>query len=203
MGQFFSKEVEMRVKICEKDALIIVDIQKDFCPGGALPVPEGDKIVPVINRYIEIFSSKDLPIFATRDWHPYNHSSFKEYGGQWPPHCIKNTEGAEFHPDLRLPEGTKIASKASSRFKEAYSGFEGTKLKNYLKKFKRRRLFIGGLATDYCVKMTVLDALRFGFIVFLLLDGSSGVNLNPLDSERAIDEMLSHGAIGIEVGDLS
>jgi nicotinamidase/pyrazinamidase len=193
----------MKVKLYEKDALIIVDLQKDFCPGGALPVPDGDKVVPVINKYIELFSSKNLPVVATRDWHPSNHCSFKEFGGQWPPHCIKNTPGAEFHPDLKLPDGTKIISKATSRFKEAYSGFEGTKLKNYLKRLKRRRLFIGGLATDYCVKMTVLDALRFGFIVFLLLDGSKGVDVNPDDSEKAIEEMLSSGAIGIELYDLS
>ncbi len=192
----------MKVKLNEKDALIIVDVQKDFCPGGALPVPDGDKVVPVLNRYIEIFSSRGLPVFATRDWHPSNHSSFKEYGGQWPPHCIKNTPGAEFHPDLKLPERVKIISKAVSRFKEAYSGFEGTKLKNHLKRLKRRRLFIGGLATDYCVKNTVLDALKFGYIVFLLLDGSKGVDVNKGDSERAIEEMLSKGAIGIEISDL-
>lgn len=196
------EEAKMKVRLLEKDALIIVDLQRDFCPGGALPVPEGDRIVPVVNRYIEKFSSLKLPVVATRDWHPPNHCSFKEFGGTWPPHCVKNTEGASFHPYLKLPGEAKIISKATSRFREAYSGFEGTKLRNFLRRLKRRRLFICGLATDYCVKSTVLDALRFGFITFLLLDGVKGVDINPGDSMKAIDEMLSKGAIGMELTDI-
>jgi len=178
----------------DKDALIIVDVQKDFCTGGALPVPEGEKIVPVLNKYIEKFHEAGALIVATRDWHPPNHSSFKNHGGIWPPHCIQETLGAEFHPDLKLPKETKIISKATSADKEAYSGFDGTDLEKELKNAGIQRLFIGGLATDYCVKSTVLDALRLGFETVLLFDAIKGVDVNPGDSERAIKEMLEKGA---------
>ena len=178
----------------DKDALIIVDVQKDFCTGGALPVPEGEKIVPVLNKYIEKFHEAGALIVATRDWHPPNHSSFKNHGGIWPPHCIQETPGAEFHPDLKLPKETKIISKATSADKEAYSGFDGTDLEKELKNAGIQRLFIGGLATDYCVKSTVLDALRLGFETVLLFDAIKGVDVNPGDSERAIREMLERGA---------
>jgi nicotinamidase/pyrazinamidase len=187
----------MKIKLREKDALIIVDLQNDFCPGGALAVPEGDKIVPVLNAYIERFSNSESLIVATRDWHPENHISFAEQGGIWPKHCVQNTKGAEFHPDLKLPSDSIIVSKATEPDKEAYSGFDGTNLDKLLKGKGVTRLFVGGLATDYCVRATVLDALRLGFCVFLLLDAIKGVNIQPEDSERAIVEMLEKGAIGI------
>jgi len=187
----------MKIKLREKDALIIVDLQNDFCPGGALAVPEGDKIVPVLNAYIERFSNSKSIIVATRDWHPENHISFAEQGGIWPKHCVQNTKGAEFHPDLKLPSDSIIVSKATEPDKEAYSGFDGTNLDKLLKGKGVTRLFVGGLATDYCVRATVLDALRLGFCVFLLLDAIKGVNVQPEDSERAIVEMLEKGAIGI------
>jgi len=187
----------MKIKLREKDALIIVDLQNDFCPGGALAVPEGDKIVPVLNAYIERFSNSKSLIVATRDWHPENHISFAEQGGIWPKHCVQNTKGAEFHPDLKLPSDSIIVSKATEPDKEAYSGFDGTNLDKLLKGKGVTRLFVGGLATDYCVRATVLDALRLGFCVFLLLDAIKGVNVQPEDSERAIVEMLEKGAIGI------
>jgi len=187
----------MKIKLREKDALIIVDLQNDFCPGGALAVPEGDKIVPVLNAYIERFSNSESIIVATRDWHPENHISFAEQGGIWPKHCVQNTKGAEFHPDLKLPSDSIIVSKATEPDKEAYSGFDGTNLDKLLKGKGVTRLFVGGLATDYCVRATVLDALRLGFCVFLLLDAIKGVNVQPEDSERAIVEMLEKGAIGI------
>uniref|UniRef100_A0A7V3KPA3 nicotinamidase n=1 Tax=candidate division WOR-3 bacterium TaxID=2052148 RepID=A0A7V3KPA3_UNCW3 len=187
----------MKIKLREKDALIVVDLQNDFCPGGALAVPEGDKIVPVLNAYIERFSNSKSIIVATRDWHPENHISFAEQGGIWPKHCVQNTKGAEFHPDLRLPSDSIIVSKATEPDKEAYSGFDGTNLDKLLKGKGVTRLFVGGLATDYCVRATVLDALRLGFCVFLLLDAIKGVNVQPEDSERAIVEMLEKGAIGI------
>jgi nicotinamidase/pyrazinamidase len=187
----------MKIKLREKDALIIVDLQNDFCPGGALAVPEGDKIVPVLNAYIERFSNSKSLIVATRDWHPENHISFVEQGGIWPKHCVQNTKGAEFHPDLKLPSDSIIVSKATEPDKEAYSGFDGTNLDKLLKGKGVTRLFVGGLATDYCVRATVLDALRLGFCVFLLLDAIKGVNVQPEDSERAIVEMLEKGAIGI------
>jgi len=178
----------------DEDALIIVDVQRDFCKGGALPVPEGEKILPALNRYIEKFSRAEALIVATRDWHPPNHVSFRNYGGVWPPHCIQGTPGADFHPDLKLPKETKIVSKASSSDKEAYSGFDGTDLERELKNAGIRRVFVGGLATDYCVKSTVLDALSLGFETVLLFDAIKGVDVNPGDSERAIREMLGKGA---------
>lgn len=187
----------MKLKITKQDALIVVDVQKDFCPGGALAVPEGDSVVPVLNRYIERFANEKLPIFATRDWHPAKHKSFKEFGGIWPVHCVQKSDGANFHPDLKLPETAKIISKATKVKEEAYSGFQGTDLKELLKKQKVKRIFVGGLATDYCVKNTVLDGLKSGFITFLLMDAVKGVDVNPGDSERAIEEMLSAGAVGI------
>ena len=177
-----------------RDALIIVDVQRDFCSGGALPVPEGERIIPVLNKYIEKFSKAGGLIVATRDWHPPNHISFKNYGGTWPPHCIQGTPGADFHPDLKLPKESKIVSKASQADKEAYSGFDGTDLERELRDAGIRRVFVGGLATDYCVKSTVLDALNLGFETVLLLDAIKGVDVNPGDSERAIREMLESGA---------
>ncbi len=186
----------------KRDALIIVDVQRDFCPGGALAVPNGDAVVEPLNRYIGPFKSNGLPIIATRDWHPPNHISFRERGGPWPPHCVQGTPGAEFHPTLELPEDAIIISKATDPDSEAYSGFAGTGLETLLRERGITRVFVGGLATDYCVKMTVLDALAFGFTTFLLEDAIRGVDVNPGDSERAVDEMLSNGAIAITIGDL-
>jgi len=187
----------------KKDALIIVDVQMDFCPGGALPVTEGDKVVPVLNDYIKTFSKAGALIVATRDWHPPNHLSFKEYGGIWPSHCIQGTDGAKFHPDLKLPRGTRIISKATVPEKEAYSGFDETGLGEMLKIMGVKRVFVGGLATDYCVKSTVLDAVKLGFETFLLEDAVRGVDVKPGDSERAIEEMLESGAKKITLSELA
>lgn len=182
-----------------KRALLIVDVQNDFCPGGALSVPEGDKIVPVLNRYIMIFSRKKWPIFASRDWHPKETKHFKQFGGLWPEHCIQSTRGAGFHPDLRLPRETIILSKGIDPDKDGYSAFQavdskGTEFFELLKSSGINELFVGGLATDYCVKSSVLDALKFGFKVKLLIDTIKGVNIKPKDSEQAIEEMVSRGA---------
>jgi len=190
-------------EIDKDDALVIVDTQNDFCPGGALPVPEGDAEIPVLNGYIKIFREAGTAIYATRDWHPSNHISFKEQGGAWPAHCIQNTEGAEFHPDLRLPEGTVVISKATDPDKEAYSGFDGTNLEKELTLRVVKRVFIGGLATDYCVKSTVLDAVKLGFETVLLEDAVRGVDVNPGDSEKAIREMLAAGAKKTTLDDLT
>ena len=186
----------------DKDALILVDVQRDFCSGGALPVPDGEKIIPVLNKYIEKFSKAGALIVATRDWHPPNHMSFKDYGGIWPSHCIQGTLGAEFHPDLKLPREVRIVSKATSADKEAYSGFDGTNLERELKDAGIKRVFVGGLATDYCVKSTVLDALRLGFETILLVDAIKGVDAKPGDSERAIEEMVRNGAKKASLNDL-
>lgn len=182
-----------------KKALLIIDVQNDFCPQGALAVPEGDKIVPVLNRYIEIFSQKQLPIFASRDWHPKKTRHFKRYGGPWPNHCIQNTKGARFHPKLKLPREAIILSKGTDPEKDSYSAFQsvdsnGADFVNLLKILGVEELYIGGLATDYCVKYTVLDALKAGFKIRLLQDAIKGVNLKPDDSRKAIDEMLRLGA---------
>lgn len=187
----------------DEDALIIVDVQRDFCSGGALPVPEGEKIIPTLNEYIKKFSEAGALIIATRDWHPPNHVSFKKYGGPWPPHCVQGTPGVVFHPDLKLPKDVKIVSKATHANKEAYSGFDGTGLEAELKKDGIRRVFVGGLATDYCVKSTVLDALSLGFETVLLVDAIKGVDVNPGDSERAMAEMLKKGARKAVIDDLS
>ena len=183
----------------EKKALLIVDVQNDFCPGGALAVPEGDKIVPVLNKYLMIFSRKKWPIFASRDWHPKQSKHFKKFGGPWPEHCIQNTRGARLHPGLRLPKETIVLSKGMDPGKDSYSAFQavdakGTKFFELLKISGIKELFVGGLATDYCVKSSVLDALKFGFKVKLLINAIKGVNIKPEDSEEAIEEMVRAGA---------
>ncbi len=189
------------VEIDKHTALVVVDIQNDFCPGGALPVAEGDKVVPILNKYIEKFRNAGAPIIFTRDWHPPDHSSFKAQGGPWPPHCVQNSEGARFHPNLLIPREGEIVSKADKR-DEAYSFFKGTDLATKLRGRGIKRLLVGGLATDYCVKETVLDGLKYGFEVFHLDDASRGVNVNPDDSERALQEMVAKGAKQIALRDV-
>ncbi|MFQ6081511.1 MAG: bifunctional nicotinamidase/pyrazinamidase [Candidatus Bathyarchaeia archaeon] len=184
----------MRFQLDKKSALIIVDVQNDFCPGGALPVPNGDEVVPILNEYIKKFKEAEASIYATRDWHPVNHMSFKTRGGIWPPHCVQNTRGAEFHPNLTLSPKTKVISKGLDPDKEAYSGFEGTDLREELKKRGIEKVFVGGLATDYCVKNTVLDALKLGFKAVILEDAVRGVDVKPGDSEKALEEMVKKGA---------
>jgi nicotinamidase/pyrazinamidase len=176
------------------DALVAVDVQNDFLPGGSLAVPMGDQIVPLLNRYLELFHSRNLPVWATRDWHPPDHISFKAQGGPWPPHCVAGTEGAAFARGLKLSGNDEIISKADRADKDAYSGFEGTVLKEGLEKSGVRRIFVGGLATDYCVLNTVKDALKLGFEVVLLEDAIRAVNVNPEDGEKAVEEMVEKGA---------
>lgn len=192
----------MNINITNNSALIIVDVQNDFCPGGALPVPGGNKVVPVLNLYIQKFKVRGLPVYFTRDWHPDTHISFKPQGGVWPPHCVQNTSGAGFHPDLFIPPDTVVISKGTDPARDAYSGFQGTDLHGQLKKRDIKRLFIGGLATDYCVKSTVLDALEAGFETAFLADASRGVDVRPGDSERAVEDMLREGAIKIVLRDI-
>lgn len=189
------------MKIDEQTALVVVDVQKDFCPGGALAVKDGDEIVPMLNKYVEIFRTAGAPILFTRDWHPPDHSSFKDQGGPWPIHCVQNSDGAKFHPDLHIPVGAEIVSKADKK-DEAYSFFKGTDLGEKLHGRGIKRLMIGGLATDYCVKETVLDGLKQGFEVFHLDDASKGVNVEPDDSEKALKEMVARGAKRITLQDL-
>lgn len=176
------------------DALILVDVQNDFLPGGALAVPEGDEVIPVLNRWIAAFHARGLPIFATRDWHPRAHCSFKAQGGIWPQHCIADTDGAQFAPSLDLPAEAAVIAKATTPAKDAYSGFEGTDLGPRLHEQGVTRLFVGGLATDYCVLNTVRDALAEGFTVLLLTDAIRAVNVEPNDGAKAEAEMRRLGA---------
>jgi len=183
----------------EKAALVIVDVQNDFCPGGSLAVVDGDKVVAVLNRHIEKFDRAGLPIFATRDWHPPRTRHFTTDGGPWPPHCVQGTDGGKFHPALALTNSATIVSKGVSFEADSYSGFEATDaagagLAERLRGLGVERIYVGGLATDYCVKFTVLDGLKAGFKVTLLEDAIRGVNLRPDDSDRAIDAMVRAGA---------
>ncbi len=179
------------------EALLIVDPQLDFMPGGALPVPEGDRIVPVVNKYIERFREAGKPILVSRDWHPEVTKHFQQYGGIWPPHCIQGSRGAEFHPDLDLKDAV-VVSKGMDPERDSYSAFDGfepdgTPLEEGLRRRGIDRLYVGGLATDYCVRWTVLEALKRGFKATVLLDAIRGVNLKPHDSEEAIEEMVRAG----------
>ena len=185
------------------DGLLVADVQNDSLPGGALGVLRGDEIVPVLDRYVAAFRARGLPIFASRDWHPPNHCSFREQGGIWPVHCVMDTKGAEFHPDFHLPSSTIVISKATDTKKEAYSAFEGTTLDERLRKTGVKRLFIGGLATDYCVLNTVRDAIKRGYAVCFLMDGIRAVNLKPDDGRKAEEEMILLGAVPIRVENLA
>lgn len=181
------------MKITEKDALIGVDLQNDFCGGGALAVADGDAVIPVINALIPRFEH----VVFTRDWHPANHCSFSEdpqwVDGSWPVHCVANTEGARFHPQLRIPDRARIESTAANPEAEAYSGFDGTELAEYLRAVGVTRVFVGGLATDYCVKETALDARKEGFDTVLLEDAVRGVDNPPGTAAQAIEEMRHAG----------
>jgi len=190
------------IRLTSTDALIIVDMQIDFMPGGALPVPNALTIIPVINKYINIFAGKKATIVATRDWHPHNHISFKHRGGPWPPHCVQGTKGAELHPDLRIPQNVILVSKGFDEDKEAYSGFDGTNLDQILKARKIRRVFVCGVATDYCVKATVLDAIELGYNVLVLKDAIKGVDIPKGAENKAINEMLDAGAILADLNDI-
>ncbi|MCD6323953.1 MAG: nicotinamidase [Desulfurococcales archaeon] len=183
----------MLVPITKKSALIVVDMQKDFCSSGSLPVPGCDELIPKINALIKTFKSLGLPVIFSRDWHPPNHSSFKDFGGVWPPHCIQGTEGAEFHEDLEIPEGSIIISKGASPERDAYSAFDGTELHYLLSLRNVRRVFVCGVATDYCVKETALDALRLGYEVIVIEDAAAPVSVDG--GRKALKEILRFGGI--------
>lgn len=182
------------------DALLIVDVQNDFLPGGALGVPRGNEVVPLLNRYAALFDAQSLPVYASRDWHPKDHCSFKPQGGILPPHCMAGTQGAQFAPGLRLPARSIVVSKAQTAAVDAYSVFEGTDLARELRERGVRRLFVGGLATDYCVLNTVADGLRYGFDVVLLVDAVRAVDIHPGDGATAIEEMKRLGAVAADDG---
>lgn len=181
-------------------ALLVVDVQNDFCPGGSLAVEKGDTIVPVLNQYLARAADADMQIYASRDWHPQRTSHFAEFGGTWPAHCVRGTHGAEFHPELRLPPRTIIVSKGMGDADEGYSALEaelpdGNSLLQELIRQGVTILYVGGLATDYCVRASVLDALRAGIKTYILLDAMLGVNVHEGDTEAALNEMLTTGAL--------
>jgi nicotinamidase/pyrazinamidase len=192
-----------KVTLLGNDALIIVDVQNDFLPGGALAVGNGDEVIPVLNEYIPLFSKAGATIVATRDWHPPTHCSFKAQGGDWPPHCVVETSGAAFAPNLSLPPKTQIVSKDTAVETNAYSGFAETNLAEDLRQKNIARVFVGGLATDYCVLNTVKDAVAQGFKTFLLRDACRAVNVHPGDGERAEQEMIHLGAVPIQLQDIA
>ncbi len=183
-----------RAAIAVGDALIVVDVQNDFLPGGALAVPAGDDVIEPLNRAIEAFERARLPVYYSRDWHPANHCSFKAQGGPWPPHCIAKSDGAAFAPKLRVAMDATLISKATTAGVDAYSAFQGTTLAAQLIAGGVRRVFVGGLATDYCVRATVLDARKHGFEVELLGDAVRAVEVEAGDGRRALEEMLQQGA---------
>ena len=180
-------------------ALLVVDVQRDFCVGGALEVPDGDRVVPPLNALMGRLHQVDVPIYASRDWHPAQSAHFRPHGGPWPIHCVADTPGAEFHPDLALPERTVIVSKGQVPAADGYSAFEGqtaegVTFERELRERKIDRLIVGGLATDYCVAQSVLDARRLGFDVTVATDAIAGVDLAEGDSERALERMQKAGA---------
>ncbi len=181
------------------DGLLLVDPQNDFCPGGSLAVAEGDAVIPVLNEWATAAQRAGVPIFVSRDWHPAKTTHFKDYGGVWPAHCVMGTRGADFHPDLHLPAGTVVISKGMGETEDAYSAFQArnaskTPLAALLQERQVKHLFVGGLATDYCVKSSVLDGLEHGLRVTLISDGIRAVNLQPTDGEQALAEMRTRGA---------
>jgi nicotinamidase/pyrazinamidase len=185
----------MKISIdAERDALVVVDLQNDFCPGGALAVREGDRVVAAVNRLLPLFRHT---VF-TRDWHPPDHASFSPHprfvDGSWPVHCVAGTPGAALHAGVRLPAGAIVVDKGTEPVREAYSGFQGTGLAEKLRERSVARLFVAGLATDYCVKETVLDALGAGFEAFVIRDAVRGVDAPPGSADRALEEMGRRGA---------
>jgi nicotinamidase/pyrazinamidase len=183
----------------DRAALLIVDVQNDFCPGGSLAVSEGHQVVPVINREIERFRAAGRPIVASRDWHPAETTHFAAGGGTWPPHCVAGEAGAAFHSELKLPAEAVVVSKGTGPTEDAYSAFEaraadGRGLDEVLRAGGVDRLVVTGLATDYCVRASALDALKAGYRVTVLRDAVRAVDVNPGDGARALDELRAAGA---------
>jgi nicotinamidase/pyrazinamidase len=177
----------------EGRALVVVDVQNDFCPGGSLAVEHGDEVIVPLNRLIAEFLEQGLPVYKSRDWHPARTKHFADYGGTWPVHCVRNTRGAEFHADLLEDPRIQIVSKGMGD-EDSYSAFDGTPLAEDIRRRGVSEVWVGGLATDYCVKNTVLDALREGFRVRAVSNAMRAVNLHPGDDARAVEEMRTAGA---------
>jgi nicotinamidase/pyrazinamidase len=174
------------------DAVLVVDVQNDFCPGGALAVEEGDRVVPVLNRWLRAAGERSVPVYASLDWHPRGHPSFRERGGPWPAHCVQGTSGAAFHRDLELPPDTVTVAKGTRLDRDQLSAFDETGLSERLRRDGVRRLWVGGLARDVCVRASVLDALDAGFEVRVLVDATRAVD--PAEGRKALEEMRERGA---------
>lgn len=190
------------IRLQDTDALLVIDIQYDFLPGGSLGVPEGDQVLAPINDAMARFAARGLPVYASRDWHPENHCSFAARGGPWPPHCVAETRGAAFSDALALPADTVIISKADTADVDAYSAFNGTALADHLRGHGITRVFVCGLATDYCVLNTALDARKDGFETVILPEAMRAVNVQPGDGERAIAQMREAGATTATLAEL-
>jgi nicotinamidase/pyrazinamidase len=174
------------------DGLLIVDVQKDFCPGGALAIEQGDRIIPILNHWIQRAQRLGLPVYASRHWHPRGHISFIEQGGRWPPHCIQDSDGAGFHPDLRLPENVVMIIKGNRFDQDQNSVFDETGLAAQLKRDGVQRLFVGGLALDVCVLPSVIDARKAGFDVQVIVDATRAMKEN--DGREALLRIEKSGA---------
>jgi nicotinamidase/pyrazinamidase len=183
----------------ERPALLVVDVQRDFCPGGALGAEGGARIIPAINRLVSDADRAGIPVYATRDWHPPVTTHFKAYGGVWPPHCVQGTPGAEFHPDLALPPDAIVINKGDDPTRHGYSAFEGhtaqgTSLLDDLRDRGVNHIYLAGIATDYCVRQSVHDARHAGLDATVLLDAVAGIDAHPGDVDRALAEMADEGA---------
>jgi nicotinamidase/pyrazinamidase len=189
------------IHLGQGDALLVVDLQYDFLPGGSLGVPDGHEVIAPINRMLSLFEQEKLPVFASRDWHPEHHVSFKERGGPWPPHCVAGTRGASFAEELALPDDVIVISKADTADVDAYSAFNGTNLANQLRERGITRLIVCGLATDYCVLNTVTDALDEGFETLIVPEAMRAVDVQPGDGMRALDRMVARGAVALRLGE--
>ena len=183
-----------QLQLTPEDALLVIDMQVDFLPGGKLGVPHGNAVLGPVNRLLGLFDSRGLPIYASRDWHPENHCSFAARGGPWPPHCVAGTPGAAFSDQIDLPAGAVVVSKADTPDADAYSAFNGTTLAAQLRARGVRRVVVCGLATDYCVLNTVIDARENGFEVLIVPEAMRAVDVAPGDGERAIARMTALGA---------
>jgi nicotinamidase/pyrazinamidase len=183
-----------------EDALLVIDMQYDFLPGGSLGVPDGHEVIAPINRLLSLYGAEKQPIFASRDWHPEDHCSFAARGGPWPPHCVAGTRGAEFAEELALPDEAIVVSKADTSDQDAYSAFNGTGLAQQLRDRGIKRVAVCGLATDYCVLNTVTDSIDEGFETLIVPEAMRAVDVAPGDGTRAIDRMVARGAIAVRLG---
>jgi nicotinamidase/pyrazinamidase len=186
--------MEIMPKISEKNyALLLVDVQRDFCSGGKLAVPGADEIVPLLNRWVKAAARKNIPIYASRDWHPRRHPSFREEGGPWPPHCLADSEGAAFHPDLQLPDSLVLITKGVRFDQDQNSVFDQTGFAAQLRRDAITSLWVGGLALDVCVRASVMDALLEGLQVALIQAATRPVNAAA--GALALKEMQEAGAV--------